>query len=68
MRFFDGKNCPCPSDCDRHGKCKECIAFHKARNEQNYCEYLKQRQQGTPERALPDGRTIRLLDYAPCAG
>ena len=70
-RLYDGKNCPCPSDCVRRGKCAECIRFHHARGDQTYCEYLSARSEATPE--TPDsaaigGRKLRLLDYGPCAG
>ena len=68
-RLHDGENCPCPSDCSRHGKCAQCIKFHHGRGESTYCEYLhggKEPEQ--PERAIPSGREIRMLDYAPCAG
>jgi len=31
-------NCPCPkSDCPRHGKCAECVAHHKAKDEWPFC-------------------------------
>jgi hypothetical protein len=73
IRMYDGKNCPCPADCVRHGKCKVCIEFHHAKGEVTYCEHLAGKQAGNaehaqPERAIPSGKEIRLLDYAPCAG
>lgn len=71
MQLYDGKNCPCPSDCIRRSNCKECIKFHHGRNEQTYCEFLQSKEEQTPqtpENALPEGKEIRLLDYAPCAG
>ncbi len=71
IKLYDSENCPCPSDCIRHGKCKECRNFHKNRYEQTYCEYLKlrsEKQPGTPQRAIVSGKKLRLLDYSPCAG
>lgn len=73
IKMYDGKNCPCPADCVRHGHCKECIDFHHARGDITYCEHLAGKltdpgDQHQPERALPTGKEIRLLDYAPCAG
>ena len=71
VKLYDGKNCPCPADCTRHGKCKACIEFHHARNEPTYCEYLKDRAEklpDTPDGALTSGKELRLLDYGPCAG
>jgi len=71
MQLYDAKHCPCPSDCVRHGKCKECIAYHHDRHDQTYCEYQHNKLDivpETPEEALPEGKEIRLLDYAPCAG
>ncbi|MCK4672256.1 MAG: hypothetical protein KAT47_06875 [Candidatus Aegiribacteria sp.] len=68
--LYDGKNCPCPSDCRRRGNCKECIPFHHDRHQQTYCEFLLSKLQcgGVPERSLPSGKMIRLMDYGPCAG
>jgi len=69
--LYQGKNCPCPADCSRHGKCKECIAFHHARNEPTYCEYLKDRfekKPAAPDSAVMSGKELRLLNYGPCAG
>ena len=68
LKRYDGKNCPCPSDCVRRGKCKECIKFHHQRGEETYCEYLYNRTEGTTGRAVTSGKEIRLLEYAPCAG
>ncbi len=68
--LYDGEHCPCPSDCQRRGKCAECIGFHHGRGEPTYCEFLYGRGEHSeqPERAIPTGREIRMLDYAPCAG
>ncbi len=71
IKLYNGENCPCPSDCIRHGECKECIAFHHKRNEQTYCEYLKEKSEKkpyTPDEAIASGKELRLLDYGPCAG
>ncbi len=73
IKLYDGKHCPCPADCIRHGKCKECIDFHHAKGEVTYCEHLGGRlddesKPEQPDRAIPTGKQIRLLDYAPCAG
>jgi hypothetical protein len=70
-RLYQGDHCPCPSDCQRRGRCKECIAFHHGRSEPTYCEYLYGEAAApppTPERAMRTGKQIRMLDYAPCAG
>jgi len=64
--MLENKNCPCPVDCIRHGKCKECIEFHHSRNQQTYCE-VKQ-SKGTKDGIPSSGIEIRLLDYANCAG
>ena len=69
--LYNSEHCPCPSDCKRRGKCKECIAFHHARGEQTFCEYLDQREKSAPppeEVPAKSGREIRLLAYGPCAG
>ena len=69
IKLYDGKNCPCPADCVRHGKCNLCIEFHHGRGDETYCEYqVKKRNITQPERSIPSGKEIRLLDYAPCAG
>lgn len=71
IKMYDGENCPCPADCVRHGKCKECIDFHHGRGDTTYCEHLAAKLGDTPdqpERAIPGAKEIRLLDYAPCAG
>ena len=65
--LYNAKNCPCPSDCKRHGICKDCIAFHHARHEQTYCEFADAKL-AQPEGAVKSGRELRLLDYGPCAG
>ncbi|MCD6589482.1 MAG: hypothetical protein J7K88_13115 [Candidatus Fermentibacteraceae bacterium] len=73
IKVYDGKNCPCPADCVRHGNCKLCIEFHHSKSEVTYCEHLAGKlddnpRHTQPERAIPSGKEIRLLDYAPCAG
>ena len=70
--LYQGKNCPCPADCVRHGKCKECIRFHRNRGEATYCEQISEKLEPSWASALeanpPTGREIQLLDYANCAG
>ena len=71
IKLYNGENCPCPSDCIRHGECKKCIAFHRKRNEQNYCEFLKKKSEAkfyTLDGATVSGKELRLLEYGPCAG
>ncbi len=73
MILYQGKNCPCPADCIRHGKCKECIDFHHNRGEETYCEALsrkleKKTSTGTDAGRPKSGKKIRLLDYTKCAG
>ena len=71
MEIHNRENCPCPADCIRHGECEKCIPFHQNRNEQTYCEYLKEKSEKksyTPEEAIASGKELRLLDYGPCAG
>lgn len=73
IKLYDGRNCPCPTDCRRHGNCTECRKFHQGRNEPTYCEYLAGKLDDEsppeqPDRAKRTGKEIRLLDYAPCAG
>jgi hypothetical protein len=37
-KSLNEEKCPCPhTDCERHGICCECIAFHKAREEFPAC-------------------------------
>ena len=34
----ENKNCPCPeTSCPRHGKCKQCQAYHHKRGEKTSC-------------------------------
>jgi hypothetical protein len=35
------KDCPCPSNCKRHGKCYECVPHHieMDKNADNYLPY-----------------------------
>lgn len=38
MSGCNEKNCPCPkTDCERHGKCCECINHHRKKNGLVYC-------------------------------
>lgn len=32
-------NCPCTYDCDKRGKCCECIAHHRVNNELPACYF-----------------------------
>ncbi|MBI9017398.1 MAG: hypothetical protein JEZ07_09080 [Phycisphaerae bacterium] len=78
IELYNGKKCPCPSNCQRHGKCRQCIDFHHGRAQQTYCEHLAgvpyppenadDKAPVTPDSAIQSGKEIRLLDYAPCAG
>ena len=31
------QNCPCTYNCDKRGKCCECIQYHRSRNEVPAC-------------------------------
>ncbi len=71
--LYQGNNCPCPADCVRHGKCKECIAFHHKREQETYCEKINKQPEdevstGTDDGLPSSGREIRLLNYTKCAG
>ncbi len=71
--LYQAKDCPCPADCVRHGKCKECIAFHHNRGQDTYCEVLdkkfnNEQSTGTDAGKPNSGKEIRLLDYTKCAG
>lgn len=72
VKLYNAKFCPCPADCNRHGKCKECRDFHYARDEQTYCEFLEAKvdkeKLEEEDRIHPSGKEVRLLNYAPCAG
>lgn len=72
VKLYNPKYCPCPADCSRHGKCKECIEFHHPKGEQTYCEYLESKIDSEKlehkNKEYPSGKEIRLLNYAPCAG
>ena len=72
LKLYQSKYCPCPADCVRHGKCKECIQFHHNRGEQTYCEAVKSKYDqptvGTDDGKPESGKEIRLLNYAKCAG
>ena len=34
--------CPCTYSCSRHGKCCECVAFHRAYGEAPGCLFTKE--------------------------
>ena len=40
MKLYGGKNCPCPYECDKHGKCKECTTYHHDKEMKTRCETL----------------------------
>jgi hypothetical protein len=61
-------DCPCPEDCPLHGKCRECRRFHVIRGELTFCQQVDSGMTTVPERSLPTGREINLMDYAACAG
>ncbi|HNY27261.1 MAG TPA: hypothetical protein PKH31_07765 [Candidatus Sumerlaeota bacterium] len=67
-----GENCPCPSDCTRHGNCQACGQFHAGRGEKTYCEGVADPSDSPrveePAGAPTSGRQIRLLAYGACAG
>jgi hypothetical protein len=67
-----GENCPCPSDCTRHGNCQACRQFHAGRGEKTYCEKIAEQSDSPrveePAGAPSSGRQIRLLAYGACAG
>lgn len=61
--------CPCTLDCVRHGDCQACKAYHRRMGDLTACEIDAAKKDGdSPERALPDAKTIRLMDFAACAG
>jgi hypothetical protein len=31
------KDCECPYECYRHGKCEECRDYHHSRGEETHC-------------------------------
>ncbi len=59
-KLYQGENCPCIYvDCERYGKCKECIAFHHEKGEQTYCEKLND---ASEERGWLD----KLFNFVAC--
>ena len=61
-------DCRCPEDCPLHGKCKECRRFHELRCELSFCERSDASTMSVPERSIPSGKEINLMDYGACAG
>lgn len=37
----NAKSCPCTYDCPRHGKCCECVAYHRQSGEFPACFFTK---------------------------
>lgn len=35
-------DCPCTYPCDNHGKCCDCIAYHRGRGEAPACLFTKE--------------------------
>lgn len=31
-------DCPCTEECERHGNCKACRAYHKSKSDLSYCK------------------------------
>lgn len=47
-----GKTCPCTwQSCSRHGKCCECIKYHRERNELPGC-YFPPEEEKTYDRSI----------------
>ncbi|MGM0461518.1 MAG: hypothetical protein ACQEQ4_03770 [Fibrobacterota bacterium] len=64
-------DCPCPSECDFHGDCRNCIEQRPCGGDLPYCKTSKNRDaipSRKDDRVFASGKEIRLLDYAPCAG
>ncbi|MFC1622517.1 DUF6485 family protein [Patescibacteria group bacterium] len=38
------KNCNCTYDCDKKGKCCECVAYHRERQELPACYFLADKE------------------------
>jgi len=36
------ENCPCKSECARHGNCELCRENHKNKGTKTYCEKMKE--------------------------
>lgn len=34
---IENHNCPCTWECERHGKCSQCQAYHHERGERTGC-------------------------------
>lgn len=43
--------CPCTYDCPRHGKCCECVAYHRGKNQFTACFFSKEAEK-TYDRSL----------------
>lgn len=42
MSCVNEKKCPCTYPCDNHGKCCECVNYHKDRGEVPACFFSKE--------------------------
>lgn len=38
----NARNCPCTYSCSRHGKCCECVTYHKKNGEFPGCFFTKE--------------------------
>ena len=38
VKLYDEDNCPCTSECPRHGICPECIEAHHGNESLTFCE------------------------------
>ncbi|NLI55120.1 MAG: hypothetical protein GX417_12500 [Clostridiales bacterium] len=47
----NAKSCPCTYSCPRHGKCCECVAYHRAYGEFPGCFFSKEGEK-TYDRSL----------------
>ncbi|MHA1684733.1 MAG: DUF6485 family protein [Promethearchaeota archaeon] len=47
----DSNDCPCTFSCSHHGKCCECIRYHRRRNELPAC-YFSTEEEKTGDRSI----------------
>jgi len=52
VKLYDGANCPCKAECERHGNCQACIEVHHAKKSLTSCErfYKEQNPGFIPEK------------------
>ncbi len=66
------EDCPCEhDDCPRRGYCCECIRWHHGQGDPTACEKkagLSMPKADKKKQAAGDGKTMRLMDFASCAG